>query len=773
MPFATVKLRPGINVEMTPVLNEAGYSQSGFGRFKAGLFQKIGGWTKYYTYALAGTVRALHPWQDLNAVKHLGVGSTSSLNILTSGSLNTITPQQTTTNPAPNFSTVNGSPTVTVVDTGIANVTTLDYVYFNTPISVGGLILSGIYAIQTIVGTTSYTITAASNATSTVNNTGSVPSFAAQGTTTSLVNVTLNNHGLVAGAEITFPIATTAYGITIQGTYSVVSVTNANVFVISANAFLTSTSSFSMNSGNAQLLYYIALGPQAGGSGYGLLGYGGTSTATVTISISTPADITWTAHGFTAGQAVSFSTSVGGSLPTGITAGTTYYISTAGLTTDSFRIATTLANALAGTPVVNTSGTQSGTQTGSAAVGGYGTGYAPTSQTGTAISTTNWTLDNFGELLVSCPKDGAIYYYDVNGGYATAQVVPNSPVFNRGIFVAMPEQQIVAYGSSLTPAGSIGVQQDPLLIRWCDVGDFTSWTASATNQAGSYHIPTGSEIIGAIQSAQNGLIWTDLDLWAMSYIGQPLIYAFNKIGSNCGLIGNHARAQLLGVTYWMGRSNFFMLSGSGVTPIPCSVWDYVFQDLDTTNQSKCVAAADTAFNEVFFFFPSASGGTGEIDKYVKFNTEEKTWDYGVLGRTAWTDQSVLGQPIGAGSDGYIYQHETTNDADGVAINSVFQSGYWMMAEGEEIVFVDWILPDFKWGLYGSSPNAQIQITIYATMYPGDVPQIYGPYTVTQATQYINTRIRARYMAIQVSSADLGSFWRIGGIKVRSSRDGRR
>lgn len=771
MPFATVKLRPGINVEFTPVLNEAGYSESGFGRFKAGLFQKIGGWTKYYGFQISGVARALHPWQDLNVTKYLGIGSTTALNVLSAGNLNTITPQTKTTNFSPNFSTTNGSATVTVTDSGIANVTTDDYIYFNTPVSVGGLILSGFYPIQTITGTTSYTITTASTATSTVSNTGSVPAFAAQSTSSSLINVTLNDHGLVAGSEITFPIATTAYGVTIQGTYSVVSVTSANVFVIAANALPSSTSSFSMNSGNAQLVYYIELGPQAAGSGYGLLGYGGTNTATVTITIATPGVVTWTAHGFATGQAVVFTTT--GALPTGITAGTTYYVSSAGLATDTFQLATTLANAVAGSPVVNTSGSQSGTQTGSAAVGGYGTGYAPTSQTGTAITTTNWSLDNFGELLVACPKDGAIYYYDTNGGYTTAQVMPNAPVFNRGIFVAMPEQQIVAYGSSLTPAGGIGIQQDPLLVRWCDVGDFTQWTAAATNQAGSYRIPTGSEIIGAIQSAQNGLLWTDLDLWAMSYIGQPLIYAFNKIGPNCGLIGNHARTQLLGVTYWMGRSNFFMLSGQGVTPIPCSVWDYVFQDLDTANQYKCVAAADTAFNEVFFFFPSASGGTGEIDKYVKFNTEEKTWDYGVLGRTAWTDQSVLGQPIGAGSDGYIYQHETTNDADGTAIGAYLQSGYWMLAEGEAIAFVDWILPDFKWGLYGTSPNAQIQITIYATMYPGDTPQILGPYTVTQATQYINTRIRARYMAVRMSSSDLGSWWRIGGLKYRFAVDGRR
>jgi hypothetical protein len=276
-----------------------------------------------------------------------------------------------------------------------------------------------------------------------------------------------------------------------------------------------------------------------------------------------------------------------------------------------------------------------------------------------------------------------------------------------------------------------------------------------------------------MQSAQNGLLWTDLDLWAMSYIGYPLVYSFNKIASNCGLVARHACCQLAGVTYWMGQSNFFSLSGNGVSAMPCTVWDAVFQDLDTDNLDLCHAGSNTPYNEVWFFYPSLSGATGQCDKYVKYNIVDQTWDYGSIDRTRWIDQSVLGAPVASTSTGIVYQHELTNNADGAPLAPSMQTGYWMLAEGEQLTFVDWILPDFKWGLYGGSQNATVQITIYAVNYPGDTPQVFGPYNVTQSSQYINTRIRARYIAMNISSSDLDSFWRLGGVKYRYATDGRR
>lgn len=216
MPFAGVQLNPGINVEKTPLLLQAGYSTSMMIRFRDGLAQKYGGYQKFYPLSVGGTPRDLHAWQDLNQTPHLAVATTSELDVITNGILLPITPQTLTSSFAPNFSTTIGSNVVNVTDPNITNVTVFDSVFFNTPISVGGLILSGLYPIQSITGVSSYTINASANATATVASGGAVPTF----TTTNgsaTVQVNFSNHGLAVGGDISFPIATTGNGVTISG----------------------------------------------------------------------------------------------------------------------------------------------------------------------------------------------------------------------------------------------------------------------------------------------------------------------------------------------------------------------------------------------------------------------------------------------------------------------------------------------------------------------------------------------------------------------------
>jgi hypothetical protein len=294
-----------------------------------------------------------------------------------------------------------------------------------------------------------------------------------------------------------------------------------------------------------------------------------------------------------------------------------------------------------------------------------------------------------------------------------------------------------------------------------------------TNQAGSYRIPKGSRIVTAAQGPQQGLILTDIDAWSMQYIGTPYVYSFNEIGTGCGGISRKCLAFVNGIAYWMGPSQFYTLSSSGVQPIPCPVWDVIFQNLDQSNVQKIRVAVNSRFGEIQWFYPSVSGGTGEVDSYIKFNYYLGLWDYGTLGRSAWIDQSVLGPPIGADPASlYIYQHETSNDADGAAMRPFIQTGYYAVSEGDAKAFVDWIWPDFKWGQFSQAQTAAVQITFLVADYPGDTPQMYGPYTVTQATEYFYTRFRARLMAVKISSSDLGSFWRIGNVRYRFSEDGR-
>ncbi len=271
------------------------------------------------------------------------------------------------------------------------------------------------------------------------------------------------------------------------------------------------------------------------------------------------------------------------------------------------------------------------------------------------------------------------------------------------------------------------------------------------------------------------LIWTDLDLWAMNYIGQPFVFGFNKIGSGAGAISSHAMQQLRGNVYWMGQTNFYAYDSGGVHVLPCPGWDFVFQNLTTAaNQYKVRALPNTPFNEVGWAFPSSSS-SGECDSYVKFNITEPNspWDFGTLPRSAWNDQSILGPPIGASSTGIIYQHETTNDADGQPLMCSMTTGYADIAEGQEYTFVDQVIPDFKYGTFTQTTSAQVQLTFNVTNYPGDTPTSYGPYIVNSTTEFITVRFRGRQVSVTVASSDLGSFWRIGRLRYRWAASGRR
>ena len=403
--------------------------------------------------------------------------------------------------------------------------------------------------------------------------------------------------------------------------------------------------------------------------------------------------------------------------------------------------------------------------------GGYGTGGS--ARTGTPIETTDWYLDNFGQLLIASPHGGAIYYWQPNGPSRTALVLKNAPVANNGVFVAMPQRQIIAFGSTFN--GLV----DPLLVRWCDISNPEIWNGQAINQAGSYVIPEGSKIISGIQAPQQTILWTDQSVWSMQYIGPPLVYAFNKIGTGVGSIAPKSVGLLNNVVYWMSESQFNLLSSNGVQTIACTVWDQVFQNLNQgideygnkyTDRIRC--ATNSQFGEVTWYYPSAN--STENDSYVKYNTQLQQWDYGILSRTAWIDQSVLGSPIGSSSDGYLYQHEIGyNNGDTVMLSS-FKTGYFAISEADQLLFVDQIWPDMKWGTLDSAQTAEVNITFYGTNYPGDTPIVYGPFTMTQAKQYIQTRIRTRLLAIEISSnaEQLDSFWRMGNVRYRFQPDGR-
>jgi hypothetical protein len=399
--------------------------------------------------------------------------------------------------------------------------------------------------------------------------------------------------------------------------------------------------------------------------------------------------------------------------------------------------------------------------------GAYGIGLTPSPSPGSPITTSNWTMDNWGEILLACPTNGPIYSWAPDSGYPTASKVPNAPDVNGGIFVCSQAQILVAWGSS------IGGVQDPLLVNWSDSGDYTNWTVTALTQAGGYRLPTGSRIVGGLQGPQFAFLWTDVDVWAMQYIQPPFVFGFTKLAEECGMISRHAACVTNSTVYWMGNNQFYLYAGAGVQPIVCSVWDFIFQDLDSDNLDKIHIASNNGFGEISWYFPSASGGTGEVDSYVKYNFILNCWDCGRLDRSAWIDQSVLGQPIGASPSGYIYQHEVALDADGSPMGEYFKTGFWQIAEGENLTFVDWMIPDFKYGYFNGAQDASVNLTLSHVNYPNDTPKEKGPYAINSSVRFRNPRIRAREIAFLIEGTGLNTFWRLGGLRYRGAPDGKR
>ena len=407
-----------------------------------------------------------------------------------------------------------------------------------------------------------------------------------------------------------------------------------------------------------------------------------------------------------------------------------------------------------------------------------GTG-SPTQTTGLPVFASFWSLDNWGGIFLASPVGfmpipypnrslpyNPIYAWDPALQQPLASVIAAAPPAMNGFFVAMPQRQIISWGSTFS--GVI----DPLLVRWCDISNYNVWVAQITNQAGSYRLSTGSVIVGALQVQLQGFLWTDVSLWTMQYIGQPYVYSFNQVGKGCGLIARNAMGILNNLVYWMGARQFFFYSSEGVQSIPCPVWDVVFQNLDIANVSKITCAVNSLFNEVTWFYPVV-GGNGENAAYVKLNVLLNQWDFGSLGRTAWIDNSVLGPPIGYDPvNQYLYQHEISPDADGAAMSASVSTGYFAISEGMDKSFVDEIWPDFKWGYYGQAQTANVRITFNACDFPGQTPTVYGPYTVQQSTTWFNTRIRARLVSMTISSTDAGSWWRFGNLRYRLMPDGR-
>lgn len=715
MPMQTVTLVPGVNVQKTLAANEAGISVSQLIRYKETLVQKLGGWNLYYATPISTTpVRDCHAFMALRNQKFVGFGAL-------------------------------GDPTkgqgLQILSCGILTDITPQTRAGSCQIAPSLSISSG----SNIV-----TVTDTYNGGCQLNNYDAV-----------LFNTPIAVGNLLITGCYAIQAAPSTDSFTILS--SVVASTTISsggvlpFFTINAQSAIAQVTLPNNNFQKITGLYYPFLAPTT----LTTTGISSTTGASSTITIQGPYSISSIIDSttFDIGLTVAPISSFSGSTMNGGFGSYTYFC--------------------AAGPAVS-GGVYGAGNYGS---GNYGSGTTPTSIGGTPITATDWILDNSGSTLMAVPRGGGLYVWSPEIGLSQAQIVPTAPVFNFGMFVAQPQQIVVMWGSTQS-SGS----QDPLLVRWSDVGDYTQWTVLPTTYAGSFKVPTGSTLMGGVQSPIWGaVIWTDVDVWIVQYIGQPLVFSFNRMGTGCGVIGPHAFDINAGNVFWAGFNNFFMMGPSGVQVIPCTCWDYFFQQLDTANATKVRGASNSVFNEIIWFFPiiPSLGGTGENTNYVKLHLEgnEFEWDYGVLSRTAWIDVTALGNPICtdySGGFSHVYQHDVAgvNDGGGSVINAYLETGYFAIADGEELLFVDWALPDMKWTLAEFGPvqepsSATILFTFYAVDYAGQPERVYGPFTVTQATTFISPRLRGRLFRMRIESQDLGSFWRIGRIRFRWAPDGRR
>lgn len=771
MPHASVKLRAGVDQNQTPALNEAGISESQLIRFiydrvGTALVQKLGGWVKFFPNYMQATVRALWAWQDTNANKYLGVGTQnttnnfeSTLSAIRDGTLKNIIPRRLEDNIVPDFSTTAGSSIVTITDTTLQNQTIYNSVYVATPISVGGLIIYGMYQINpdNFLAATAYHIQARDVLGSPLpaQSTSILPELPVFDTVSGedQITVTFTGHGQTVGSTFAVVTPTKVGGVVIYGNYIVIQVINSNEFVIVGDVEATATETATLNDGNARFIYFYGIGAIPPGTGYGVGGYGsggyGTGTGIVPATGDPINAEDWTLDNW-GDQLISnpieepINLSIIEIAFTGTTVTYTFSQNYTPVVGDFVVITNTNPSTF------------------------NGSFYITASSSGTLTVDSNVTDTHVeeGNIFVYKTPCQPIFKWDPLTGQPFSTVLSNGPVYSDGSFVAMPQRQIVSWGTTFN-----GVP-DPLLIRWCDVNNYEVWLGTVTNQAGSFRIPKGSKIVGCLQAAQQALIWTDINLYSMQYIGPPFVYSFNEVGANCGLIAKKAAGAINGVFYWMGPTQFFTLAGTGVQPVACPVWDVIFQDLDTDNLDKIRCAVNTRYSEMTWYYPTKSNG-GEVNAYVKYNVALQVWDYGTLSRTAWIDQSVFGAPIGAdGHTNYIYQHEVGYNNDLVPMNSSFTTGYFVLNEADLKMFIDQIWPDMKWGEFNGPQNATVNMSFNVLDYAGATPKTYGPFPMTKTTEFITPRFRGRLVSITLESNDWDSFWRIGNIRYRFQQDGK-
>lgn len=425
--------------------------------------------------------------------------------------------------------------------------------------------------------------------------------------------------------------------------------------------------------------------------------------------------------------------------------------------------------------------------------GGWGTATGTPSLFTTSMRV--WNMANYGEDLILGPAGGPIYYWEAGLGLSNNRAVllssragaSNVPLSQNFLLVADASRFVFAFGTN--PYGSSTV--NPMLMRWSDQENVNQWTPTATTQAGDLLLSKGAYIFTALQSRQEILVWTDIALYSVQYLGAPLVWGQQLLADNVSIISQRSAALASGVAFWMGVDKFYKYDGR-VQTLRCDLRQFIFEDINITQASQVFASTNEAFNEVWWFY--CTSASTSVDRYVVYNYAEDVWYYGSLGRTAWLDTKLRHNPVAATYNNNLVYHELGVDDNTTGtpqpMNSTITSSEFDIGDGDRFGFVWRMLPDITFrGSTATNP--------YVTMYLKPMVNAGSGYTtppsvggsnnaavtqtsrdttvqIEQFTGQVYVRVRGRQMAMTVTGPSVaGTTWQLGSPRIDIRPDGRR
>ena len=759
MPLGKIVFKPGVNRETTSYGNDGGWFDSSLIRFRKGRPEKMGGWIKLSSVAVKGQPRSLNNWAALDGSKYMGVGTESKMYVEEGGLYNDITPIRSTatlgTNP---FTTGSATSNLVTVAAAGHGASTGDFVTFTGAATTDGITAEQLnleFEITTIDGN-NYTISTAGSATSGATAGGGSAVIATYQISIGLstyVQSTGFGAGLWGGTASVFSQTTLASDIDSSATSVVL--TDAGNFEVAADA---------LNGAITIASVILIVDDSSNFPDQGTVLVGSEKIKYTVKTATTFTGLTRGADGTTAATAADNATVT--------------FVGLIQIDDELLQYTGKSGNTLNAGVVRGVRGTTAAAHTATTNISeandfiGWGDSSSITGPSGNQLRL--WNQDTWGEDLIFNSFDGSAYYWDKDLGLTARSSILSSqsgasgtPSQMRQIMVSGSDRHVIAFGCN-----ALGeTTQDLLQIRWSNQEDPFNWTPTSTNTSGDQRLSSGSEIIRAIKTRSEILVWTDVSLHSMRFVGPPLTFGFSLLANGTSLLSPNAVVSIDDKIFWMARENFHAYTGK-VETVPCTVLRYVFDDINLAQKYKFFAASNRMFNEVIWFYVSSTAS--EIDRYAKFNYVEGTWDIGVLSRTAWVDYGVNDFPRAAGTDSgsnYIYNHEFGTTADGAAMTSFIESSdFDLDPAGEKFMFISRMIPDID---IATSSSATVDYILKTRDYPGDTLATNSTSAISSTTQQAFLRARARQAAIRIQSSASDIEWTLGDLRLEARPDGER